>query len=87
VFSLVNLKYDEMMTVLQNLYNLLMPGIYAIFAYIGHGCTYQNVNYLIPVDAHGPNPSQCISSAAISDNLQRHLCRVFMFLDCCRVKR
>lgn len=87
VFSLVNLKCNEMMAALRNFYNLLVPGVYAVFAYTGHGCTYQNINYLIPVDAHGADPDQCISTATVFDSLQRHLCRVFVFLDCCRVKR
>ena len=87
MFSLVNLKYHEMVTVLQIFCDLLVPGVYVIFAFTGHGCVHQNVNYFIPVDAHGSNPRQCISSVTVSNNLQQQLCRVFKFLDCCRVKR
>lgn len=76
-----------MVTVLQIFCDLLVPGVYVIFAFTGHGCVHQNVNYFIPVNAHGSDPRQCISSVTVSNNLQQRLCRVFKFLDCCRVKR
>lgn len=88
VFSLVNLRFKEMMDVLEIFCGMLsVPGVYALFYYSGHGFSYSNRTYLMPVDA--TLPLRCdhnIVSDMISARMQNQLSRAFTFLDCCRVK-
>ena len=69
---------------LQNFYSLLVPGVYAVFAYTGHGFSYHSEDYIVPVDAQGPNPHHCFGVKIICDHLQQLMCRVFVIFNCCR---
>ena len=82
---LVNLRNDETMNALKIFIDLLVAGVYAVFAYVGHGCSLHGNDYIIPIDAHNPiKPSDCIAIATVSELLQSKLCRVFLIINCCR---
>ena len=85
VFSLVNLSCDETMRALHLICDLLVAGVYVVFAYTGHGCNIGNADYILPIDAHHPvDLNQCIASVTVCERLQSKLCRVFMIMNCCR---
>ena len=55
VFSLVNLKYHEMINALENFYRMLaVPGVYALFYYSSYCFSHEGKTYLVPVDAVPP---------------------------------
>ncbi len=84
VFSLVNLRYSEMMEALDIFYEMLaVPGVYALFYYSGHGFSHNKTNYLTPVDATTCEHS--IVSDKISDLMQKTMSQAFVILDCCRI--
>ena len=89
VFSLVNLRFMEMMKALEVFYEMLaVPGVYALFYYSGHGFSHLNTNYLMPVDAI--IPLECdhnIVSDQIGARMQNTLSRAIKILDCCTIKQ
>ena len=64
VISLMDLKYHEMMKALEQFYKYLQSGVYAPFYFSGHGFSYNNITYLMPIDAKKDplNCNECISS-------------------------
>ena len=88
VFAFANLDSEETVAVLGRFCELLVDaGMYAVFYYAGHGFEHQNVDYIIPIDAQHPlKCDQCFSVKYVESMLQETRSKVFMFLDCCRVK-
>ncbi len=75
VFSLVNLRFSEMMEALEIFYQMLaVPGVYALFYYSGHGFIHNKINYLMPVDATlPPRCDRNIVSDEISGHMQKKM--------------
>lgn len=87
VFSFTDLKFKEIMQVLDVFVRLLDSGVYCLFYYSGHGFRHQNVDYIMPIDvSSGLNYDDCIAVNQISYRLQQTKCKVIMLLDCCREK-
>ena len=88
VFSLLDLKYDEMLAALEQFYSLLQLGVYAVFYFSGHGFMYNEVTYLMPIDA-ASNPVMCdsnISAKTIKDGIENMYATGLILLDCCAVR-
>ena len=84
VISLVDMNCAETMHALKLVSDLLVAGVYVVFAYSGHGCRI-HTDYIIPVDASYPiDPVQCIACDTVCEHLQSKLCRVFLIMNCCR---
>ena len=87
IFSFCDLNFSEMMKVLDFYCALLDSGVLCVFYYSGHGFDYKNNGYLMPVDVCLPiNRDSCIAVELVSHRLQMTRSKVFMFLDCCRVR-
>ena len=87
VFSFSDVRFREMMKILDHFCCLLDSGVYIVFYYSGHGFSYQNMNYIMPVDVTLPiSCDACIPAEFVSNRLQLTKSKVFMFLDCCRVR-
>ena len=87
VFSFSDLLFDEMMEILDYFCSLLDFGVYVVFYYSGHGFSYHDMNYIMPVDVTVPiSCDACIPAELVSYQLQLTKSKVFMFLDCCRVR-
>ena len=88
VFAFSDLSCVDMMRVFEEFCSLIHTwGMYVVFYYSGHGFDYQNVEYLMPVDATIPlECDKCISADYVTCCLQKTLSKVFVFLDCCRTR-
>ena len=87
VFSFSDVRFGEIMKILDYFCRLLDSGVYVVFYYSGHGFSYQNMNYIMPVDVTLPiSCDACIPAELVSYRLQVTKSKVFMFLDCCRVR-
>ena len=87
VFSFSDLWFDEIMEILDYFCRLLDSGVYCVFYYSGHGFSCENINYIMPVDVTLPiSCDDCIPAEFVSYRLQITKSKVFMFLDCCRVR-
>ena len=85
VISLLDLKYDEMWEALDQFYKLLKPGVYAVFYFTGHGFRYNDITYLMPIEAT-KNPMVCdlnISSKTIRCKIHMTHATGLSLLDCC----
>lgn len=88
VFAFANLKLVDTNEVLNRFCELLVDaGMYAVFYYAGHGFEHQNVDYIMPVNVQMPlKCDECHSVNYIESKLQERKGKIFMFLDCCRVR-
>lgn len=88
VFAFSDLSFVEMVQTIESFCNLIHTwGTYVIFYYSGHGFDHRNVEYLMPVDARIPlECDKCISADYVTFRLQKTMSKVFMFLDCCRLR-
>ena len=88
VISLIDLTFEEMRRALDQFYEMLtVSGVYALFYYSGHGFSYLNNAFLMPVDATLPlNTAHNIQADEVSGKMQRRLSRALLVLDCCQVE-
>ena len=81
VFSFSDLRFGEMMEILDYFCHLLDSGVYCVFYYSCHGFSYQNMNYIMPVDVTLPiSCDACIPAKLVFFRLQITKNKVFRLL-------
>ena len=89
VFAYYDLGYEEIMSVIEKMIDMLEQGMNLVFYYSGHGFHHREsaMDYIMPVNVAKPlKCCDCISSKFITNKFQNTLCKVFAFFDCCRIK-
>ena len=85
--SLVDLTLSQMAKAVDYFCNLLDHGMYAMLYYSGHGLELNKTTYLMPIDADEPvKISQCMNVDDVAAKMQAKKAKVFMILDCCRIR-
>ena len=85
--SLVDLTLSQMAKAIDYFCSLLDHGMYAMLYYSGHGLELNKTTYLMPIDADEPvKIDQCMNADDVAAKLQARKAKVFMILDCCRIK-
>ena len=61
--------------------------MYAMLYYSGHGLELNKTDCLMPTDADEPvKIDQCMNMNDVAAKMQARKAKVFMILDCCRIK-
>ena len=61
--------------------------MYAMLYYSGHGLELTKTTYLMTTDADEPvKINQCMNVDDVAVKMQARKAKVFMILDCCRIK-
>ncbi|CAF0843611.1 unnamed protein product [Adineta steineri] len=85
-----NLTYEQMNTMIETFNDKINEGDLILFFFAGHGCQWNHLNFLIPIDDDRITTGADLEDRAVNvqDTLEKIMCRhpsaAIFLLDCCR---